>query len=62
MTIGQPPTPTHYQILALSKDGARPVLMTGMTLEQAEAAREEIVQTKEYLWVWIERDPPAASA
>jgi len=49
-----------YRILGVNPDHSRSVLMTGMPLDEAEAARDEILKTDEYLWIWIERDPPTA--
>jgi hypothetical protein len=48
-----------YQIVGVNEDRTRIILMMGMTLSQAEGARDSLLVTGAFLWIWIEREPIA---
>jgi len=50
--------PPIYQIIGVNQDRSRTMLMQGMTLEEAEAARDALLDTRAlvFLWIWIERE------
>ena len=50
-----------YQLVGVNQDCSRTTLMVGMTLQEAEAARDELVKIADFLWVWIECEPAAAA-
>lgn len=46
-----------YQIVAVARDRSRTVLMTGMELGQANAARDAIPTDNAIVWFQVERMP-----
>jgi hypothetical protein len=52
----------RYQLVAISRDGSRTVLMTGMELLDANAARDEIPTDRAIVWFQVERMPESESA
>ncbi len=46
-----------YQIVGVARDGARTVIMAGMKLDVANAAREAMKIDPQYVWVMVEREP-----
>jgi hypothetical protein len=55
-----PPSKQLYQLVAISRDRSRTVLMTGMTLDQANAARDDIPTDNAVVWFKVEREPTPA--
>jgi hypothetical protein len=54
--------PSVYQIVGVNEDRSRTILMNGMTLDQAEAARDALLPIAAFIWIWIEREPIATGA
>jgi hypothetical protein len=45
-----------YQIVGIARDRARTIMMTGMELEDANSAREEMARETEFVWFKVERE------
>jgi hypothetical protein len=46
-----------YQIVGVAADNSRTVIMSGMQLGEANAARDAILNDPSYVWVMVEREP-----
>jgi len=56
MNESLPPSKHLYQIVGIARDRARTILMTGMELEDANSAREEMSLENEFVWFSVERE------
>jgi hypothetical protein len=55
----QPPLASSnllYRIVGIARDRSRAVLMTGMPLDEANAARKALYGERQYAWVQVERE------
>jgi len=53
---GTPPSKRLYQLVGISQDDRRTVIMTGMELAQANGAREAMNDDWQYVYVLVERE------
>jgi hypothetical protein len=51
-------SPPVYQIIGVNQDLSRTVLMRGMTLQEAESARDALLDSRAlvFVWIWVERE------
>jgi hypothetical protein len=54
-----PPSKRLYQLVALGRDGSRTVLLTGLSLAEACAARDSIPNDNAVVWFMVEREEHA---
>jgi len=45
-----------YQIVGVADDNSRTVIMSGMQLDEANAARDAILSDPSYVWVIVQRE------
>ena len=52
----KPSSQRLYRIVGIRSDRSEAVIMTGMELEQANAARDVMANGAEFVWVKVERE------